>query len=235
MSKTIKVVVPDGAFDLHVWVPDAGSGPGVLLIQEIFGVGDYIRAVAADLAGLGYVVAAPDLFWRLRPGWAVPHTEEAVEQSLELAARFDADKGVDDLAAALELLRELPQVTEQAGVLGFCLGGTMTHLLAARAEVDAAVSFYGSGVPDAVELLDQISCPILYIFGGSDPYIPRDKVARVEKAVEGRDNAAVRVFEEAGHAFHNRKAPMFHQPEHAVRAWEAAEDHLRRHLPARPR
>ncbi|MBX6769729.1 MAG: dienelactone hydrolase family protein, partial [Actinomadura rubrobrunea] len=108
MSDTVKVAVPDGEFDLHLWAPD-GAGPGILLIQEIFGVGEYIRAVAEDLVGLGYVVGAPDLFWRLRPGWAVPHTKETIKQSIELAAGFDAGTGADDLVAALDRLRGLPQ------------------------------------------------------------------------------------------------------------------------------
>ena len=67
-SRIDRVGTPDGPFDLTVWLPEAGHGPGILLIQEIFGVGEYIRAVAEDLAALGYVVAAPDLFWRLKPG-----------------------------------------------------------------------------------------------------------------------------------------------------------------------
>ena len=76
------VRTPDGPFDLTVWVPDGGSGPGLLLIQEIYGVSDYIRAVAGDLAGLGYVVAAPDLFWRLQPGYQAVHDDAGLASSL---------------------------------------------------------------------------------------------------------------------------------------------------------
>jgi carboxymethylenebutenolidase len=93
------------------------------------------------------------------------------------------------------------------------------------------VSFYGSEVPGRLDLLDAIECPLQFHFGGSDPYIPRADVAEVEKAVRGRPNAEIHVEEEAGHAFHNRKAPMFHDPEPAARAWRRAEEFLTRHLP----
>src|ERR1700683_1745311 len=87
-SRIESVAVPDGPFDLTVWLTGAGRGtghvPGILLIQEIFGVGDYIRAVAEDLAELGYVVAAPDLFWRLKPGHQAVHDEKGVAEALEL-------------------------------------------------------------------------------------------------------------------------------------------------------
>ena len=77
-SRVESVQTPDGSFDLTVWLPEAGTGPGLLLIQEIFGVSDYIRAVADDLAGLGYVVAAPDLFWRVKPGHNASHDEDGL-------------------------------------------------------------------------------------------------------------------------------------------------------------
>jgi carboxymethylenebutenolidase len=93
------------------------------------------------------------------------------------------------------------------------------------------VSFYGSGVPDHTEVLAQISAPIQFHFGGSDPYIARDQVARVEAAVQASDNAEIHVEEDAGHAFHNRKSAMFHQPEAAARAWHRTEEFLARHLP----
>jgi len=183
-ARVEKVSTPDGTFDLTVWLPETGSGPGLLLIQEIYGVSDYITAVADDLAAL------------------------------------------DHLAA-------LPEVEGGLGVIGFCLGGTIAYFLAARVQLDAVVSFYGSGVPDQVDVLAQISAPVQFHFGGSDPYIPRDQVARVEQAAHAADNAEIHVEEDAGHAFHNRKAPMFHQPEAAARAWRRTEDFLARHLPTR--
>ena len=230
-ARVEKVSTPDGSFDLTVWRPEAGSGPGILLIQEIYGVGDYIRAVAEDLTALGYVVAAPDLFWRITPGYQAGHDEQGLAESLDLTSRFDAGKGVDDAELALRHLASLPEVQGGLGIIGFCLGGSIAYFLAARAETDAVVSFYGSAVPDHTDALARISAPIQFHFGGSDPYIPRDQVARVEDAVRGQQNAEIHVEEDAGHAFHNRKAPMFHQPEPAARAWQRTQDFLARHLP----
>ncbi|KAB2344711.1 dienelactone hydrolase family protein [Actinomadura rudentiformis] len=233
MVRTDSVRVTDGAFDLSVWLPEAGRGPGVLLVQEIYGVGEYIRDVAEELARLGYVVAAPDLFWRLQPNWEAAHTEEGTQQSLDMVSRFDLPQGLADLEAAFEHLKALPETDGGPGILGFCFGGTMAYLLAGRLEPAAVLSFYGSGVADQLAVLDQIDCPIQFHFGGSDPYIPRENVAAVEKAVEGRPNAEIHVQEDAGHAFHNHRSAMFHMPEPAQRAWELAEGFLSRHLPVR--
>ena len=232
-SRTESVETPDGSFDLTVWLPAEGAGPGLLLIQEIYGVSDYIRAVADDLAGLGYVVGAPDLFWRLEPGYQAAHDDAGLTRSLEMGSRFDAAQGVADSAAALEHLAALPEVEGGLGIIGFCLGGTIAYFLAGQIEVAAVVSFYGSGIADNLDTLDRISSPLQFHFGGSDPYIPRDQVARVEAASAGRDNVEIHVEEDAGHAFHNRKAPMFHVPEPAARAWHRTEEFLQRHLPTR--
>ena len=232
-SRTDSVPTTDGSFDLTVWRPDGGTGPGVLLIQEIFGVSDYIRAVAEDLAGLGYVVAAPDLFWRLKPRHDAAHDEDGLAESLDLGSRFDFEQGIADSAVALAHLQALPEVDGGTGVLGFCLGGSIAYFLAAQGGLDAAVSFYGSEVPGSLAVMEQITVPVQFHFGGSDPYIPRDQVAAVETAAAGRDNAEIHVEEDAGHAFHNRKAPMFHVPEPAARAWQRTEEFLAQHLPVR--
>lgn len=232
-SRVESVEVPGGSFDLPVWLPDAGSGPGLLLIQEIFGISDYIRDVAEDLAGLGYVVAAPDLFWRLEPGFDAKHDQEGLAKSLEMGQRFDVEQGVTDSVAALDHLRELPEVEGGIGVIGFCLGGTVAYFVAGQTEVAALVSYYGSGVQDSLEILDRITAPVQFQYGGSDPYIPRDQVARVEAAAANKPNVEVHVEEDAGHAFHNRKNPMFHMAEPAERAWHRTEEFLRRHLPTR--
>jgi carboxymethylenebutenolidase len=227
------VETPDGSFDLTIWVPDAGTGPGLLLIQEIYGVGEYIRAVASDLADLGYVVGAPDLYWRIEPGYTAIHDAAGLTRSLDMASRFDFGTGVADTVAALRHLAALPEVDGEPGMVGFCFGGSIAYLAAAAAQPDVLVSFYGSMVPGSLDLLDRIRCPALFHFGGSDPYIPRDQVRAVEEAAAGRPNVVIYVEEDAGHAFHNRVAPMFYQPEPASRAWQRTEEFLRRHLPVR--
>ncbi|MBC6458113.1 dienelactone hydrolase family protein [Actinomadura sp. HBU206391] len=230
-TRTESVTVEDGTFDLPIWLPESGRGPGLLLVQEIFGLGPYIREVAEDLAALGYVVAAPDLFWRLEPGYVAPAGEEGLTQAVEMSSRFEVETGVADLAAALDHLAGLPELSAGVGALGFCLGGTMAYLLAAKTTLGALVSFYGSGVPDSLNLLPDIGCPVQFHFGGSDPYIPREQVAMVEQAVAGLPNVEIHVQEDGGHAFHNRKSAMFHQPEPAARAWALTETFLARHLP----
>ncbi|MEW9530504.1 dienelactone hydrolase family protein [Microbispora sp. NPDC049125] len=231
-ARTRPVRVADGEFDLHLWFPERGHGPGLLLIPEIFGVSDYIRAVAADLASLGYVVAVPDLFWRLERNWASGHDDEGVARSLELGSRYDVEAGADDCAAAFETLSSLPEVMGGAGILGFCLGGSLAYVLAARAEPAVLLSFYGTAVPEKLGLLDEIHCPVQFHFGGQDTYIPRDKVAAVEEAVAGRPGVEIHVQEAAGHAFHNFRAPRFHHPEAGRTAWRLAMDFLARRLPA---
>ncbi|GLW09059.1 carboxymethylenebutenolidase [Microtetraspora sp. NBRC 13810] len=221
----------DGDFDVPLWLPPAGRGPGILLVQEIFGVGPYIRKVAEDLAALGYVVAAPELFWRLRAHWRAEEGDDPVPASIDLASRFDFETGVADCELALRHLRGLPEVTGRTGALGFCLGGSLAYTLAARTDLDALVSFYGSQVPGTLDLMDRITAPALFVFGGSDPYIPREDVAKVERAAAGRPGMEVHVLEEAGHAFHNHVAPGFYDAKAAPVAWELAVTFLERHLP----
>src|SRR5579872_3006393 len=181
-SRAESVPTTDGSFGLQVWLPESGAGPGLLLIQEIFGISDYIQAVAEDLAGLGYVVGAPDLFWRIEPGYAAGHDQDGLTRSLEVSSQFDAEQGVADAAVALDHLAALPEVEGGLGIIGFCLGGTIAYFLAAQTTPDVVVSFYGSGVPDNTGALDGITSPLQFHFGGSDAYIPRDQVARVEAA-----------------------------------------------------
>jgi carboxymethylenebutenolidase len=232
MESTIaKISVPDGTFDMQIWLPQAGHGPAILLVQEIYGVAEYIRLVAADLAGMGYVVGAPDMFWRIQPGFTAGGGEEGLQAAIGVSGQFVMETGLQDAAAAYHGLVGRPEAQGGAGLLGFCFGGTVAYLLAPSVEPDAVICFYGSGIPGSLEVLDQITCPVLFVFGGSDPYISRTSVAEVEQAVAGHPGAEILVEEAAGHAFHNRTNPMFSQPEPAARAWRAAEEFLARHLP----
>ncbi|MEV6830663.1 dienelactone hydrolase family protein [Amycolatopsis sp. NPDC051102] len=217
---------------LPMWHPPAGRGPGLVLIQEIFGLDDYLRSVAAGLAAAGYVVAVPELFRRIAPGWSSTHDEAGLAASAEVAASFDPALGLSDVLDTIAHLRALPEVSGGVGVLGFCLGGSLAFAAAAAGDPDVAVSFYGSKVAGQIADLSRVSCPIQFHFGGQDPYIPRSDVAVVEAAVAAHPGAEIHVQEEAGHAFHNHVAPMFHHPEAAARAWELTTEFLRRTLPA---
>ncbi|MEP6658581.1 MAG: dienelactone hydrolase family protein [Acidimicrobiales bacterium] len=229
--RTDHVTVEDGTFDMHVWRPAAGQGPGILLLQEIFGVGPYIRAVGERLADLGYVVGAPDVFWRLSPHWEADHSTEGLTQSIELVGKFDFTTGVTDCVAALNRLRELPEVHRGVGVMGFCLGGLLTYQVAAHGDPDVAVSYYGSNTASFLDLAPKITCPIMFHYGGNDPYIPNEQVEQIRATFESRTDAHVHVESEAGHAFDNHEAAMFHNPEAAQRAWARTTAFLASHLP----
>jgi carboxymethylenebutenolidase len=229
-----RVSTADGEFDAHVALPEAGSGPGIVVIQEIFGVGDYIKESAERLAGLGYVAFAPDLYWRIEPGIALAHDEDGLGRAFATSQKLDHELAVRDSVDALTTLRALPEVADaggRAGVLGFCLGGTLAFQVAVQADPDVAVCYYGSGIAGMLDGAEAISCPVLFHFGGQDPYIPREDVDRVCDFADSHPNMECHVQEDAGHAFDNHEAPMFHQPEPAARAWNITREFLARTFP----
>jgi carboxymethylenebutenolidase len=229
-ERTEMVACGGGEMAMSVWVPDAGSGPGIVLIQEIFGVGAYIRAVAARLAEAGYVVGAPDVFWRFAPGWASSHDEAGLTASLEVVGKLDAQLAVADCVATLAHLGAADEVVGAPAVLGFCLGGTLAFGVAAAADPAACVSYYGSGVPDMLGLLDSISCPTLLHFGSADAYIPGERIDAVAEAIRGRPGITLNV-ERAGHAFDNHESAIFYDQAAANAAWSKTMAFLAVHLP----
>ena len=222
-----------GDFSGYLALPAAGRGPGMVLIQEIFGVNGYIKAAADRLAGLGYVTLAPDLYWRIEPGVAIKETDEGgLDKAFSYMGRLDFPKAADDAAAALEHLRKLPEVKDgKAGILGFCLGGGIAYFVAASSDPDTTVSYYGSAVPGALELAGNVKSPILFHFGTADGYIPAEKQEAVKAAFAGHPDAEFHLHPGANHAFDNHVAPMFHHPEAAKAAWEQTTDFLKRTLP----
>lgn len=228
-TRTESVPLEGGAMDLHVWLPPAGTGPGIVVLQEIFGVGAYIRAVAERLAAAGYVVGAPDVFWRFAPGWAAGHDEAGLAASLEAVGQLDPALAVADCVAALTHLGSLDEVHGTPGVLGFCLGGTLAWGVAAHGEPAVCVSYYGSGVPSMLDLVDRVTCPTLLHFGSADAYIPGEGVEAVAAAIADRPGFVLNV-EAAGHAFDNHESAMFHDEAAARAAWAKTMAFLGEHL-----
>jgi carboxymethylenebutenolidase len=229
-ATTIAVELDGGAMDLPVWLPPSGKGPGIVLVQEIFGVGEWIRAVATELAAEGYVVGAPDLYWRIEPGWAAANDEEGLQQAYAMVGQLDVPGAVGDTVAALEALGAHDAVTGGTAVLGYCLGGTIAWLAAAAGDPAACVSYYGSGVADAADQVASITCPTLLHFGGADPFIGSDQVAVVGAAVQTAAHVDLIVHDGAGHAFENDRAAQFHDPAAAVVSRAQTMEFLHRHL-----
>jgi carboxymethylenebutenolidase len=229
--RTESVTIGDqGDMDLHVWVPGAGHGPGILVIQEIFGVGPYIRAVGERLADAGYVVGAPDVFWRFAPGWEATHDEAGLAASFEQAGKLDRDQAIADCVAACGHLAGLDEVAGRPGVLGFCLGGTLAFGVAVAGDPAVCVSYYGSGIPAMLDGLAEVTCPTLFHFGRDDQFIPGEGVEALAAALDGRPGFVVNV-EAAGHAFDNHDNPMFYEESAAKAAWSKTMAFLAEHLP----
>jgi len=220
-------------FSGHLELPSEGSGPGLIVVQEIFGVTDYVKGVCTRLAALGYVAMAPDLYARIEPGIDYDEREaDSLGKAFAAMQRLDVPRAVDDTVAALAHLRTLPEVTgHRAGIIGFCLGGGIAYFTAAKAEPDVAVCYYGSAIPGALELAPSIHCPILFHFGEADEYISAEQRAAVGAAFAESPGAELHLYPGANHAFDNHNAAMFHHAEAAARAWDFTVAFLQRELP----
>jgi carboxymethylenebutenolidase len=221
-----------GTFTAHCAVPDR-PGPGILLLQEIFGINDNMRGLADRLAREGYAVLVPDVFWRIEPGFE-RNDESTLEECMAMVGRLDWDAVPQDLSATHAHLLSLPECTGTVGAVGFCLGGTLAFLAAARSRVDgkgidAAVSYYGSGNNGLLPMLDDVECPVLFHYGDRDPYIPVESIEEVERAVAGRAGMRVERYD-AGHAFSNWDAPSMYDEAAAQSAWTSTTAFLAEHL-----
>jgi len=214
-------------------LPEGGTGPGLVVMQEIFGLTPYIRGVCDRLAGLGYVALAPDLYSRLEPDLVLDeHLPESLPRAFQAMQRLDVPQAVDDATATLEHLRKLPEVGgHKVGVIGFCLGGGIAYMVAAASDPAVAVCYYGSAIPGALDRAQDVTCPILFHFGEDDNYISAEQRRAVAHAFAGRRNVELHLHPAAGHAFDNHDSSMFSRPQAAARAWEQTAAFLAYHLP----
>ena len=203
-GKMIEIETGDGAtMGAYLALPEFGSGAGLVLLQEIFGVNQSLRETADLFAEEGYVTIVPDLFWRIEPGVDLGYSEAEFGQAIELMGKFDLDQGIEDIGATLRALRAMVACTGKAGCIGFCLGGKLAYLTAARLDVDVAVSFYGVGIEGYLAESGNISCPLQMHFAGLDQHVPEAAVAEISGHFEGRDGVEIYIYPGVDHAFYN--------------------------------
>jgi len=200
-DKTIKV--GDGSFTAYVSEPKGvSSAPGILVIQEIFGVNQVMRDLCDNLAGQGYLAMCPDLFWRQEPGIQITDKTEAEwARAFQLFQGFDQDKGAQDLIASLAHLRKLPGCNGKAGSVGYCLGGKMAYLMAARSDSDCNVSYYGVAIDAALGEAGGIKKPLLMHIAAEDKYVPKEAQTKIKQALGANGKVTIHVYEGMDHAF----------------------------------
>ncbi len=214
MSGTmIDITATDGGkFQAYLAKPEQNSGPGLILLQEIFGINAYLRDMADNFAEEGYVVLVPDLFWRMKPGIVLSYSDEDFQQAFEYYQRFDVDQGIEDVAATVAAIRDIPECKGKVGAMGYCLGGKLAYLTAARTDVDCAVSYYGVAIEDSLDEADSITCPMVMHFADEDGFVPPEAVGKIRDTFSDRHDIEIYNYPGVNHAFATPGRESFHKP-----------------------
>ena len=221
-SQTLSLSVGDGTTMLAYAVQPAaanGAVPGIILLQEAFGVNHHIRSVADRLAQAGYAVVAPELFHRTAaPGLEIPYNDFPSAMSHYMAINND-DLTADLQAAYAWLTGQSGVVADKVGSVGFCLGGRVSFLANAVLPLAAGVSYYGGGIEQIKDRAADLHAPHLFFWGGRDEHISKESIAEVIEAVDTAKKPYVStVISDAEHGFHCDERPGYN-PAAAHEAW----------------
>ena len=213
MGSFIEITAADGGrFKAYLALPASGKGPGIVLCQEIFGVNAYVRETADLFAAEGYVVLAPDLFWRMEPNVDMGYSPEEWQKAFGFFQNFDVNAGIKDITSTVSALRGRPECTGKVGVLGHCLGGKLAYLAAARSGVDCAVGYYGVGIEASLNEKDKIRCPMVLHIAGEDKYVPKEAQEQIKAAFADKPNVEIYVYPGQDHAFARTMGDHYNKP-----------------------
>lgn len=234
---SLNILADDGrSFDAYLALPEAtGPAPGLLLLQYICGVNKVMRTLADGFARLGYVVMVPDMYWRQGPNIRLiddPTRTDPQEQAraLELNAGFDDVAASADLTASLTVLRQHARCDGRAGTLGYCLGGRLAYLMAARTDVDCAVGYYAVNLENYLDEAANIHRPLMLHMAGQDMLIPEPVQSKICQTLKSSPQVDVRVHPGVNHAFALPGGANFNADAAAqANAW--SQEFLARHLP----
>jgi len=199
MTNTTKIatLAGDGEFTAYRATPAGTPKAAIVVIQEIFGVNAGIRRKCDTLAEAGYLAIAPDLFWRLEPGIELdPDIKPEMDRALGLMGEFDQDKGIADIEASIRAVRSELGDDAKVGVVGYCLGGRLAFMTAARTDVDASVGYYGVGIDGLLGEKHAIAHPVLLHVPEEDHFVDKDAQAAMHAGLD--DHPKVTIYDYAG-------------------------------------
>lgn len=203
-----------GSFAAYVSTPPKAAqagGPGIVLIQEIWGVNQHIRDVADQYAMDGFTVFAPDVFWRLQPRVDLGYNDVDNPKAFAFMNALDRASAANDIAATAAGLRLHPASGGKIASIGYCMGGALSFLTAASGAVDAAVCYYGGGIHTMLDRVPDIKVPMLLHFAEKDGHIPMSAVEAVQGAFKGRENVRVDIYPAVDHGFNCWGRAMYNQ------------------------
>lgn len=232
MGQDIQLTARDGGtFAAYLALPKTTPAAGIVLLPEVFNTNPHIRGVCDGYAEEGFVVLAPDVYWRQEAGCYLPYTPEGRAKAQALRADLDTDQFARDLEDTVNALRSRPECTGKVGVMGFCLGGKFAYLSAVRHRIDAAVGYYGVQIDQHLNEADTLACPLLLHFAETDPHVPQPTVDAIRARLGRRDDVAMHIYPGTEHGFNRAGYPPFHDAQAAI-ARARTLDHFRRHLGA---
>ena len=201
-GKDITIRATDGSFGGYLASPSAGRGAAIVVIQEIFGVNAFVRAVADGFAAHGYFALAPDLFWRIEPGVQLSDKTDAEwSRAFALMGKFNADLGVKDIQATIAELRNTPGCNGKVGAVGYCLGGLLAYLTVARTDVDASVGYYGVNIQKMLGEAGSIRKPLMLHIAGKDEHVPPAAQKEIFDGLKANPYVTIHLYPEMDHAF----------------------------------
>lgn len=201
---TIRIDTLDGesGFDAYVAEPEGTPRAAIVVIQEIFGVNDGIRRKCDHWAEQGYLALAPDLFWRLEPGVQLdPDVADQFTQALDLMGRFDQDQGVIDIEATLRAARARLGEGTKVGIVGYCLGGRLAFMAAARTDADASVGYYAVGLPNILHERNAIARPLMLHIAGADHFVDEDQQRAMHEGLDDHPKVVLHDYPGEDHGF----------------------------------
>jgi len=210
MGNRIIIKGRDGEFGAYIARPADLPAPAVVVLQELFGVNADIRGHCNELAELGFIAIAPDLFWRQEPGvYLDVRSEPDWRHGLRLYQAYDRDAGVGDIKDAATAVAELPECSGKVALLGYCLGALMAFLSAVRFAVDAAVAYHGGDTEKYLGEVDGLHAPLLMHLGEEDEFISKRAREEIKAALAGKPNVVVYSYPGQRHAFSRRNGAHY--------------------------